>query len=273
VTAIRSADAAAGHRAEDKTPPRTISFWLALAIVPIAGETTADLLAGSLALGLVFTTMVVSVVLTAALLFQLHATRYAPAAYWATVCTTAVLGTLASDDLAGDLGIPLDVVTLALAIGTGVAFAVWFAVERSVDAESTTTRRRELFYWVAVAGTLAFGTAAADLAVDRFRIEYIEAMALLGAVVGLLVIASLWMPRRMPHATTLVYWLLFLLVPLLGGAIERFIAAPTASGGVGLGGPLTCAFAWLAIAMIVTAMTVARAAAGRSRIAKEGHPG
>jgi uncharacterized membrane-anchored protein len=271
VTALLRADAASGHRADDKTPPRTIAFWLALAIVPIAGETTADLLAGSLALGLLFTTMVVSVVLAAALLFQLHATRYAPAAYWASVCTTAVLGTLVSDDLASDVGIPLDVVTLALAVGTGVAFAVWFAVERSVDPGSTTTRRRELFYWLAVAGTLAFGTAAADLTLDRFRIEYVEAMALVGSVVGLLIIASLLLSRRMPHANIFVYWLLFLLVPLLGGAIERFIAAPRASGGVGFGGPLTCAFAWLAIAMIVLAMTFGRATAGRSRIARKGH--
>jgi uncharacterized membrane-anchored protein len=263
MTALRTASVVTVRRADDKTPPRTVVFWLTLAIVPIAGETTADLLAGSLALGLVFTTMVVSVVLVAALLFQLHGTTYAPAAYWATVCTTAVLGTLASDDLAADLGIPLDIVTLALAVATGAAFAVWFAVERSIDASGTTTRRRELFYWVAVAGTLAFGTAAADLVVDRFRIQDIEALALLTAVVALLVIVSLWLPRRMTHTNTIVYWLLFLLVPLLGGAIERLIAGPVTSGGLGLGRALTCVFAWFVIAVIVTAMTAARAARRR----------
>lgn len=256
---MRSADAEIARHAETKTPPRSAAFWLTLALVPIAGETTADLLAGSLALGLIFMSMVTSVVLAAALLFQLHATRYAPVAYWATVCTAGVVGTLVSDDLANDLGIPLDMSTLVLGIATGLAFAVWFAVERNVDPQNTTTRRSELFYWITVACTLAFSTAAADLVTDRFRITHFDALLLLAATVAVLFVADFVATHGMSHPSTALYWSRFLLVPLLGGAVERSLAARAASGGVGLGSAVTCALAWVGIAVIVGAMTALRA--------------
>nr|VUD31799.1 Uncharacterized membrane-anchored protein conserved in bacteria [Raoultella sp. NCTC 9187] len=58
---------------------------------------------------------------------------------------------------------------MPLAFSTGVfgallilTFVLWFNEEKTLSIHSITTRKRELFYWVAILFTFSLGTAAGD---------------------------------------------------------------------------------------------------------------
>jgi len=151
------------RRMLNKVPEVTIFFWIIKILATTVGETAADFLNDHLGLGLTGTTLVMSVGLAAALWFQFRARRYVPVLYWTAVVLISVVGTLASDNLVDNLGVPLVVTTAAFSFALAVTFAVWFSKERTLSIHSIFTPRREAFYWLAILFTFSLGTAAGEL--------------------------------------------------------------------------------------------------------------
>ena len=85
-----------------------------------------------------------------------------PFVYWLAVVVLSVTGTLYTDILTDDLGVPLALSTSVFAAVLAVVFGVWYARERTLSIHSIVTLPRELFYWLAVLVTFALGTAAGD---------------------------------------------------------------------------------------------------------------
>lgn len=116
----------------------------------------------TLGLGLDVTALIFTAVFVAVLTWQMRLTRYVPFVYWLTVVVVSVAGTLYTDILTDDLGVPLALSTGVFAVVLVVVFGVWWMRERTLSIHSITTTGREAFYWLAILVTFALGTAVGD---------------------------------------------------------------------------------------------------------------
>ena len=146
----------------NKVPEVTLFFWLIKMMSTTVGETAADFLNMDLGWGLTNTTLLTGVLFVITLALQLRATRYVPALYWATVLLISVFGTLVTDNLTDRFGVPLAFSTGVFGALLILTFVLWFNEEKTLSIHSITTRKRELFYWVAILFTFSLGTAAGD---------------------------------------------------------------------------------------------------------------
>src|ERR1700753_1777405 len=88
-----------GQRMLNKVPEVTIYFWIIKILCTTIGESAADYINETLGFGLGKTTMLMTVLLIAALVAQFRARRYIPAVYWTAVVLISVVGTLVTDNL------------------------------------------------------------------------------------------------------------------------------------------------------------------------------
>lgn len=125
----------------------------------------------NLGLGLAVTSFVVGGLLVITLLIQfLRIKRYVPASYWIAVVLMSIVGTLSTDNLVDNLGIPLTTTTIAFSFALIAVFALWYMSEKTLSVYTIYTAKRELFYWTAILFTFALGTAAGDLVAERLDV-------------------------------------------------------------------------------------------------------
>ena len=155
-----------------KVPEVTAYFWVIKVLCTTVGETAADFLNMNLNFGLSATSVVTGVLLVVALLFQFKAKKYLPSVYWVTVALVSVFGTLVTDNLTDQVGLPLEVSTILFGALLAVTFGVWYLNEKTLSIHSIRTRRREVFYWLAILFTFALGTASGDLMAEGLGLGY-----------------------------------------------------------------------------------------------------
>src|SRR3984893_9916911 len=181
-----------GHRLArmlNKVPQVTIYFWIIKILATTVGETLADFLNTRLGLGLTGTTYVMGALLLAALAVQLKSRRYVPAIYWIAVVLLSVVGTLITDNLVDNLGIPLEITTVVFSAALAVVFVWWYLSERTLSVHYIATTKRELFYWAAILFTFALGTASGDLVAESSGLGYAYAALLFAGVILLVFLA------------------------------------------------------------------------------------
>ena len=123
----------------NKVPEVTLLFWVIKVLGTTVGETAADLLSETLRFGLVNTTLLASVVLAGVLGLQFSVRRYIPIVYWSTVVLVSVVGTLITDNLTDNLGVPLEVTTALFAVALALVFLTWWSVERTLSIHTITS--------------------------------------------------------------------------------------------------------------------------------------
>ena len=235
----------------NRVPEVTAGFWLIKLTAVTMGETGADFLAVNLGLGLTATTLLMTLVLVASMIWQFRQHRYVPAAYWTAVVLISVVGTLITDNMTDSLGIPLLDSTIGFTLALGATFATWYASERTLSIHEVFTFRREAFYWLAILFTFALGTAVGDLISEQFNVGFAGTGLLFGLIIASLAFGyfaldldGLW-----------AFWLCYIFTRPLGASIGDFLAQPAAYGGLGLGTVAT-SLAFLAIiAATVVVMT------------------
>src|SRR5438874_1881652 len=100
----------------NKVPEITLYFWIIKVLCTTVGETAADFLSERLKLGLTGTTLVMSVGLIAALVFQFRARKYLPAIYWLSVVLISIVGTLITDNVTDHFGVSLVISTVVFSV-------------------------------------------------------------------------------------------------------------------------------------------------------------
>ena len=125
-----------------------------------------------------------------------------PPIYWLNVVLVSVVGTLITDIMADEKGIPVKQSAWIWGIVLAAVFAAWYCVERSLDVHYIKTTRREVsrpaarkrsggggcaaslckrcdallrrqaFYWTTILFTFALGTAAGDLISEQAGLGY-----------------------------------------------------------------------------------------------------
>ncbi len=243
-----------GRRMLNKVPEVTAFFWIIKVLATTVGETAADNLNSNLKLGLTGTTYVMTAILVVVLIHQFRLRRYVPGVYWLAVVLISIVGTLITDNLVDNFGVPLQTTTIAFSIALAITFAVWYGFEKTLSIHTIYTRRREAFYWGAVLFTFALGTAAGDLVAEKLNLGYWKSALMFGAVIGVVYLAHV----RFKLNAILAFWIAYILTRPLGASIGDYLSQPRSNDGLGLGTTGTSVIFLATILAVVTYLTITR---------------
>ena len=248
------------HHMLSKVPEVTAVFWIIKVLCTTVGETFADLLNDKLGLGLTMTTYIMSTFLIVFLIAQFTLIRYVPAVYWVTVVLLSVVGTLITDNLTDNFGVPLVMTTIVFSVVLTAVFSVWYAVEKTLSIHSITTIRREVFYWLAVLFTFALGTASGDLISEKLAIGYFWTTMLFATLIAVIALSH-W---KLGLNAVFAFWSAYILTRPLGASIGDLLGQHHVDGGLGIGKLKTSVVFLLAIAALIGYLTRTRVDVARS---------
>src|SRR6478735_2763369 len=237
----------------NKVPEVTIWFWVIKILCTTVGESFADWINMTLGVGLVNTAVLFTVIFIAVLAIQMTLRQYVPVAYWLTVVVVSVTGTLYTDILTDQLGVPLWISTTTFSVLLAAVFAVWYARERTLSIHSIVTVPREAFYWLAVLVTFALGTAAGDWTLELTGWGPGKSVLLPLTLIG--IVTLVW---RLGANEVLTFWLAYILTRPLGANIGDWLATPSSEKGLGLGTFVTSVIFLGAILATVVYLSVSR---------------
>ncbi|BCP54870.1 membrane protein [Kaistia sp. 32K] len=246
-----SSPSAADGSPANRVPDVTVDFWLIKLMAVTMGETAADYLAVNMGLGLTATSLLMAAILVVALVAQFAQKRYVPWAYWLAVVLISIVGTLVTDNLTDNFGVPLTISTVLFSGLLLATFGLWYASERTLSIHTVFTTRRELFYWLAILFTFALGTAAGDLVAEYFDLGYLTTGLIFGGVIGAIALAY----YLFNIDGVLAFWLAYILTRPLGASFGDLLSQPLEYGGLGMGTILTSTIFLLCISAIVVFMT------------------
>jgi uncharacterized membrane-anchored protein len=236
----------------NRVPKVTFDFWLIKLMAVTMGETAADYLAVNLGLGLTATSLIMAAILGLALIAQFAQKRYVPWAYWLAVVLISIVGTLVTDNLVDNFGVPLLASTILFTVALASTFALWYNSEKTLSIHSIYNNRREAFYWLAILFTFALGTAAGDLVAEQFAIGYLGTGILFGMIIASLSFGYYFLGLD----AILGFWLAYIFTRPLGASFGDLLSQPHEYGGFGLGTIITSAIFLAVIAAIVLYMSV-----------------
>jgi uncharacterized membrane-anchored protein len=215
----------------NKVPEITIYFWIVKIMATTVGGAGADFLIFNLKLGLTVTSILMSFVLAVILFMQISAKRYYPITYWITVVMISIVGTLVTDNLTDNFGVPLGFSTFVFSFCLATIFIVWYKSEQTLSIHSIFTMKREIFYWLAILFTFALGTAAGDLVAESLKLGYaVSAVIFLFIIIA--IIASYYILKL---NSVLAFWLAYILTRPFGASFGDYVSRPTKNGGLGFG--------------------------------------
>ncbi len=239
--AVRNATGPNLDRTEDtpRVPEPSALFWVTKAVSTALGEAVSDF--SIRVMPPVVAVLLGFVLFVAALVFQLTRRRYIPEVYWLTVAMVGVFGTMAADVMHVALGVPYAISATIYAVLLAAVFFTWWRVERNLSVHAVTTSRRELFYWAAVVGTFALGTAVGDFAAVGIGLGY---LACIGLFAVLILIPALGY-RLLHWNAVFAFWFAYVLTRPLGASVADWLGKPVAEGGVGIGS------GWVSLALTI----------------------
>ncbi|WP_251046891.1 hypothetical protein [Arthrobacter sp. ISL-85] len=236
-----------------KVPEITIWFWIIKILCTTVGETFADFVNVELGVGLAPTAIIFTVITAVVLTVQMRLRRYVPGAYWLTVVAMSITGTLYTDLLSDQAGVPLWVSAGVFSVLLALVFAIWFNKERTLSIHSIVTRPREAFYWLAVLVTFALGTGLGDWTLELTG--WGPGVSVLLPLVLIGVVTALW---RFGANPVLAFWIAYILTRPLGANIGDWLGLIPAEGGVGLGTLLTSIIFLAAILATVVYLSISK---------------
>lgn len=237
----------------NKVPAVTLFFWIIKMMSTTVGETAADYLNFNLGFGLLLTSALMGILLVISLWLQLRTRRYIPVVYWTVVVFISVFGTLITDNLSDNLGVPLALSTGVFSVVLVAVFAIWYRQEKTLSIQAVNTPRRELFYWMAILITFALGTAAGDWVSEGLDMGYANASLLFG---GLILLTAYTHYVFKANGVT-CFWVVYVLTRPLGASLGDLLSQPVRHGGFGLGTIMTSIVFLVVIVLLVAYLSVA----------------
>lgn len=232
----------------------TLYFWVIKILATTVGETGADFLIFNLHFGLGWTSALMGAALIALLAMQIRSSHYIPWLYWLTVVMVSIVGTLITDNLTDNLGVPLETSTILFSVALVITFALWYKCERTLSIHTVDNVKRELFYWSAILFTFALGTAVGDLLAETQKLGYGVSAVIFGGSIAVITVAYVFFKMN----TVLSFWLVYILTRPLGASIGDYLSQPINEGGQGLGTVMTSAIFLIAILTLVGYLTLSR---------------
>lgn len=237
-----------------RVPAVTLYFWIIKMMATTVGETGADYLAFNWKLGLLTTSLIMSVFLVIALINQFRLKRYVPISYWAVVVLLSIVGTLVTDLMVDDLGVTLISATVGFSVLLAIVFAIWYASEHTLAMHSVQTAKRESFYWAAIFVTFALGTAAGDFLAEASGLGYFQSTLAFAGAIALIAAAYFYAGLN----EILAFWMAYILTRPLGASFGDLLSQPTKNGGLGFGTTGTSIIFLTTIALLIGYLTMTR---------------
>jgi uncharacterized membrane-anchored protein len=228
-----------------KVPAVTLGFWIIKILATTLGETGGDTVtmtwlgettAHPVTGGYLIGTGIFGVFLIVLIWAQIRARAFNPWLYWATIVASTTLGTTLADFADRSLGIGYPGGSLLLlACVLGSLFA-WYRTLGTVNVNTVTTPRQEIFYWITITFSQTLGTALGDWIADA-GLGYSGGALVFGA--GLLILAVLYFTTK--ASRVFLFWAAFILTRPLGATVGDFLDKPIAKGGLDWSRPVASA--------------------------------
>jgi uncharacterized membrane-anchored protein len=220
-----------------KLPHITLVFWILKIVATTLGETGGDLLAQTMQVGYLTSTVIFFALFLVAVVFQLKADRFHPGIYWLVIALTSTAGTTLSDFMnrTGGLGYTGGAVILTSCLL--VVFGLWWRSGQTLNVEQVATFKGESLYWVAILFSNSLGTSSGDFLADDLDIGFRDSALILGGMM-LLILAAHYLTAI---NGTLLFWIAFVLTRPLGATVGDFLSKPADHGGLEWGTTWTSA--------------------------------
>jgi uncharacterized membrane-anchored protein len=130
------------------------------------------------------------------------------------------------------------------------SLGAWYVTLGSVNVDTVTSPRTELFYWITITFSQTLGTALGDWIADDTGLGYDGGALLFGA--GLVVLAALYYWTKVSRV--FLFWAAFILTRPLGATVGDFLDKPVSHGGLALSRPLASVAILAAIVLLVAVL-------------------
>ncbi|NMH27907.1 hypothetical protein G6047_07675 [Flavobacterium sp. SE-s28] len=231
----------------NKLPEITIAFWITKICATTLGETGGDLLAQTLDLGYVLSSVIFLSLFFVAFFIQISAKRYNPLIYWFVIITTSTAGTTISDLMDRTLALGYATGASILALLLVCVLSVWKLSEKSLSVTSVRSVKAERFYWAAILVSNTLGTALGDFLADNSGLGFSGGAMLIGSLLLLIVLAHYF--TRI--SGVVLFWSAFVLTRPFGATFGDYLTKPIDKGGLDVGTTLSSALLFCVMAILV----------------------
>jgi uncharacterized membrane-anchored protein len=212
------------------------------------GETGGDLLAQTLHVGYLVSTIIFFALFLVAVTFQLKARRFHPAIFWTVIALTSTAGTTLSDLMNRTGGVGYTGGAIILSTGLAIVFIIWWRTGQTLDVENIATFKGEQLYWVAILFSNSLGTSSGDFLADSLGLGFRDSALLLCGIM-LVLLAAHYVTRI---NGMVLFWIAFVLTRPLGATGGDFLSKPHDHGGLQWGTMWTsAALVGVLIALII----------------------
>ncbi|QYF74372.1 hypothetical protein [Cryobacterium sp. PAMC25264] len=223
----------------------SVLFWATKALSTALGESVSDF--SIRVMPPVLAVLLGFLFFGGALALQLTRRRYVPWVYWLAVAAVGVFGTMAADVVHVVMGLPYLVSAGLYGVALAVVFGLWWRVEGTMSVHEIVTTRREAFYWAAVVGTFALGTAVGDYFAVGLGLGYVSSVLLFAALILIPAAGYRWWG----FGGVFAFWFAYVLTRPLGASVADGLGKPQAEGGTGIGsGWVSLAFVAVMIVLV-----------------------
>ena len=214
-----------------KIPELTTLFWLTKIVATTLGETAGDLLSMTLNVGYAASSLILFAAFIIIVSVQLWLNRYIPFVYWFVVLATSTSGTTMSDYMDRTLSFGYAKGSLILICLLVVILFIWKLSEKSLSVTNITSRRTEIFYWIAILFSNTLGTALGDYLADDSGLGFAGGAILIGTVLVVLILAHYYTKI----STVFLFWAAFILTRPFGATFGDLLTKSTVKGGLDYG--------------------------------------
>jgi uncharacterized membrane-anchored protein len=229
----------------NKVPEVTLVFWIIKIAATTLGETGGDSVTmtwlhadiNSHNGGYLIGTAIFAAVFIAAVIAQIVARKFNPWIYWIAIVASTTVGTALADLCDRSLGIGYTggtAILLACVLGS---LALWYFTQGSINVQTVSTPKIEIFYWVTITFSQTLGTALGDWAADTGGLGYGGGVLVFAA--GLVILAFLYYSTNV--SSVFLFWAAFILTRPLGATVGDLLDKPVHDGGLALSRPLASA--------------------------------
>jgi uncharacterized membrane-anchored protein len=244
-----------------KVPAVTPGFWIIKVLATTLGETGGDTVTMTwlgettnhpVPNGYLIGTAIFGVLLVALVIAQVRAHKFNPWLYWATIIASTTCGTTLADFADRSLGIGYPGGSLLLLACVLLALFAWWRTLGSINVNTVSSPREEIFYWITITFSQTLGTALGDWSADPLSeggwgLGYSGGALVFGASLALL--AILYFSTKVSRV--FLFWTAFILTRPLGATVGDFLDKPLGKGGLDLSRPSASFVLAIAIAALI----------------------
>jgi uncharacterized membrane-anchored protein len=214
-----------------KLPMITAIFWVMKILATTLGETGGDLVAQTLNVGYLGSSLLFIALFAISLVAQLRVKKFHPALFWAVILATSTAGTTMSDFMnrTADLGYANGALVLIACLA--IVFIIWRRSGQTFDVEQIRTFRGEVLYWVATLISNTLGTSTGDFLAHNTGLGFVSSTVVITAALVLIVAAH----YLTPISTTMLFWSAYVLTRPFGANAGNTLSKTHNEGGLGLG--------------------------------------